>query len=136
MKLFLTILSGTCLFILLSFQVENKAAKTDDSSTPLQFDDTLIVRDMIFANFFSPNGDGNNDTYQIINVENYPQNYLKVFNRWGETVYNSSPYHNEWDGTCNINGPLFGNQCSDGVYFFEFYDGLGTKATGKITLKR
>ncbi|ASS48019.1 MAG: hypothetical protein A3D31_00990 [Candidatus Fluviicola riflensis] len=97
--------------------------------------DTLIVDDLVFADFFSPNGDGHNDTYIIINVENYSNNSLKVFNRWGEVVYLSSPYLNDWDGTCN-QGPIGGKKLSDGVYFFEFYNGNDKKAHGKITLKR
>lgn len=98
--------------------------------------DTLIVDDLVFADFFSPNGDGHNDTYIILNVENYSNNSLKVFNRWGEVVYLSSPYKNDWDGTANQGGPILGKKLSDGVYFFEFYNGNDKKANGKITLKR
>lgn len=98
--------------------------------------DTLIMDDLVFADFFSPNGDNHNDTYIILNVENYTNCSLKVFNRWGEIVYLSSPYLNDWDGTCNQGGPIGGKKLSDGVYFFEFYNGNDKKANGKITLKR
>lgn len=99
-------------------------------------DDTLVVDDMVFANFFSPNGDGHNDTYIILNVENHDNNSLKVFNRWGEVVYQASPYRNDWDGTSNTGNTFKGKRLPDGVYFFEFYDGHGTIATGKLTMKR
>ena len=99
-------------------------------------DDTLIVGDLVFADFLSPNNDGNNDTFVILNVENYPKNSIKIFNRWGEVVYLSSPYYNEWDGTSNQGGALMGNILTDGTYYFEFLDGKGHTANGKITLKR
>lgn len=98
--------------------------------------DTLILGDLVFADFFSPNEDGHNDTYVILNVENYSNNSLKVFNRWGEVVYYASPYNNDWDGTNNQAAGLFGKKLSDGIYYFEFYNGVDKKATGKITLKR
>lgn len=99
-------------------------------------DDTLKINDLVFADFFSPNSDGYNDTYVILNIQNYPKNYLKVFNRWGEVVYHASPYLNLWDGKSNQSGSMLGKECTAGVYYFEFGDGEGNKATGKITLKR
>lgn len=102
----------------------------------LESDDTLRINDLVFADFFSPNGDGYNDKYIILNVDKYLGNYLKVFNRWGETVYYASPYLNMWDGKTNQSNSLLGDECTPGVYYFEFYDGIGNKASGKITLKR
>lgn len=99
-------------------------------------EDTLKLDDLVFADFFSPNGDGHNDTYIILNVETYPSNNsLKVYNRWGEVVYVSSPYVNDWDGISN-QGTFMNKQLTDGVYYFEFYNGKGNKANGKITIKR
>lgn len=101
-----------------------------------ELEDTLKINDLIFADFFSPNGDGYNDHFIILNVLNYPSNYLKVFNRWGETVYYASPYLNLWDGKSNQPNAMLGEECSPGVYYFEFNDGNGNIASGKITLKR
>ncbi|WP_343747567.1 gliding motility-associated C-terminal domain-containing protein [Fluviicola sp.] len=98
--------------------------------------DTLKINDLIFADFFSPNSDGYNDQYIILNVLNYPTNTFKVFNRWGEMVYYASPYKNEWNGKTNQSGSMLGEDCSPGVYYFEFNDGTGNIATGHITLKR
>ena len=98
--------------------------------------DTLVLDDLIFSDFFSPNDDGHNDTYTILNIENYWNNSLKVYNRWGEVVFYASPYANNWDGTNNQSAGLFGKKLGDGVYYFEFYNGIDKKATGKITLKR
>jgi gliding motility-associated-like protein len=70
-----------------------------------------------------------------LNLENYPSNSLKVFNRWGEVVYKAEPYLNDWNGI-NNQDPVMDNKCTDGVYFYEFYNGQGRLITGKITLKR
>ncbi len=50
---------------------------------------------------FSPNGDGVNDRFVIGNVGN-DKIHLEVYNRWGNVVYKSSEYKNDWNGTCNL----------------------------------
>ncbi len=56
---------------------------------------------------FSPNGDGINDTWVIANIENYPNNTVKVFNRSGKLIYEQKAYKNTWNGVANTIG---GNQ--------------------------
>ncbi len=61
---------------------------------------------------FSPNNDGVNDFFTIQNIENFPQNSLEVYNRWGNRVYRQDNYQNDWGGTFdNLILP-------DGVYFY------------------
>ena len=50
------------------------------------------------AEAFTPNGDGNNDTWTIPGIENYPNNVVRVFNRWGNTVFETLSYSNDWEG--------------------------------------
>lgn len=105
---------------------------------PVQ-ENVLKFKPLIFADFFSPNGDGHNDTYIIQNIEEYPINKLFVFNRWGEIVYTSSPYRNDWDGRMNIQAEIFGDVLPDGMYFYRFEYLVGdflTRESGKIILKR
>lgn len=65
---------------------------------------------------FSPNGDGKNDGYEIKGVWEYPNNRFRVFNRWGNEVYNKSNYVNtDWVGQGNNGDPL-----PDGTYFVIF----------------
>lgn len=47
---------------------------------------------------FSPNGDGNNDVFQIYG-EGISTIDLKIFNRWGEKVFESTNQFEGWDGT-------------------------------------
>jgi gliding motility-associated-like protein len=46
----------------------------------------------------TPNGDGVNDTWMISNIESYPKNNVKVFNRWGSEVFSANGYRNDWNG--------------------------------------
>ncbi len=60
--------------------------------------DVLPPPPVFVPNSFTPNGDGNNDVFQI-----YGQGIktvdLKIFNRWGELVYESNNQFDGWDGT-------------------------------------
>lgn len=64
---------------------------------PLQASATLLV-----PNAFSPNGDGKNDTWHILNVPQLQQagitlQAVGVYNRWGNVVFNSSDINFSWD---------------------------------------
>ena len=48
---------------------------------------------------FSPNGDYQNDVFVIKNIENYPNNHVLIYNRWGNLVYEKNGYNNDWKGT-------------------------------------
>jgi gliding motility-associated-like protein len=50
---------------------------------------------------FSPNGDGINDTWNIINIERYPNNTVFIFTRTGKKVFEMKRYNNSWRGTNN-----------------------------------
>jgi len=47
---------------------------------------------------FSPNGDGTNDFYEIENIPEGLTLSLEIFNIWGDRVFASEIYNNEWDG--------------------------------------
>lgn len=96
-------------------------------------------KELVFADFFSPNGDGHNDTFVILNIEEYPINKLFVFSRYGESLYTSEPYNNDWDGTLNSKNAFFGDVLPEGIYYYRFEYIIGdfpVKKTGKIILKR
>ena len=50
-------------------------------------------------NVITPNSDGKNDKWIVTNIDNYPNNELIIYNRWGQPVYTVKPYRNNWDGT-------------------------------------
>ena len=79
----------------------------------------LLVNDFLqFPNVVTPNGDGVNDKFEIINLINglgYPNNSLAIYDRWGKRVYykeNISKEEDFWDpGADNV---------PTGTYFWRF----------------
>ena len=45
-------------------------------------------------NTFTPNGDNMNDFFKIKGIESFPENSIKIFNRWGVLVFESDDYGN------------------------------------------
>ncbi len=72
-------------------------------------------------NQFSPNGDGVNDVLQINDVQNYPNNTLEIFDRYGNQVFSVSRYDNTWTGE-GTNGQL-----PKGTYFYVMNLGDGSE---------
>ncbi|WP_421930567.1 Ig-like domain-containing protein [Marivirga tractuosa] len=89
---------------------------------------------------FSPDGDGVNDVWQIKGIENYPNNTVKVFNRWGNEVFGTTAYNNTdngWAGEVEARLVVSGNTVPDGTYFYLIDLGNGSKPlSGYITIKR
>ncbi|AYB32803.1 gliding motility-associated C-terminal domain-containing protein [Chryseolinea soli] len=52
---------------------------------------------------FTPDGDTYNPTWNILNLENYPNHSVEVFDTSGKKVFSSSHYtpESEWDGSSN-----------------------------------
>lgn len=66
--------------------------------------------DNYLPNVITPNNDGLNDNlvFDIIDVDGneFPQNEIVIYNRWGEIVYEASPYKNDWNGVNKNGGSL------------------------------
>ena len=98
--------------------------------------DTAIVNvavatSIIFSDGITPNGDGLNDTWVIDLIDEFPNNVVQVYNRWGQLVFNSKGYITDWDGLHN------GQPLPIGTYYYLI--NLGDKMpkyTGPITLMR
>lgn len=79
---------------------------------------TIVTALLSFPNVVTPNGDGINDRWEIVNLIEmgiYPVNELWIYNRWGQQVFHAINIrrHDEfWDP----NNP----SCPDGTYFFQF----------------
>ncbi len=67
----------------------------------------------------TPNGDGINDFLEFEAVSLSPNNQLRIFNRWGRTVYEEKNYNNLFDGKANVSGVFDKNKgLPAGVYFY------------------
>ena len=91
----------------------------------------ITVLDLFIPAGFSPNGDGVNDLFEITGLSAYSQRALKVFNRWGQEVYSSSSYTNDWDGRAEN-----GQDLSDGTYFYILNLGGPNAYNGPVIIKR
>lgn len=56
---------------------------------------------LVFQEFFSPNGDGINDFFEIGEIQRYPGNEVWVYDSAGNLVFNAKRYFNNWQGTQN-----------------------------------
>ena len=74
--------------------------------------------DFFIPEGFSPNGDGTNDLFVIRGIANYPKNTFVIFNRWGNKVFEASPYQNTWDGRSMFGLRVGGNELPTGTYFY------------------
>jgi len=95
----------------------------------------IIVDDIIPNQIFTPNDDGQNDTYQVKNIEFYPGSRITIFNRWGNKVYQKSGYLNDWDGYSNMN--RVGDKALPvGTYYYVIDYGINRHKTGYVYLER
>ncbi len=103
-----------------------------DTATVTIFVNCTSSRAFTIYTALSPNGDGVNDVFQIDGIEDYPNNSVKIFNRWGNTVYEMAGYKNEWNGNWGRQGELL----PDGTYFYIFDTGEGKLHSGFLEIRR
>ena len=65
-------------------------------------------------NIFTPNNDGINDFFVPINLNQYPNPHVLIFNRWGKLVYENLNYQNDWIGTHYKSG----QELKEGIYYY------------------
>jgi gliding motility-associated-like protein len=92
----------------------------------------------IIPDGFSPNDDQFNDHFEIVHPSTEKLK-IEVFNRWGNSVYKSDDYQNDWDGKGT--GNFLGKNLPEGTYYFtlEIYNtvtGERKKSVHSLTLRR
>jgi gliding motility-associated-like protein len=90
---------------------------------------SVVDCDFIISNILTPNDDGQNDTWRVSDVSKISDCSVTIFNRWGEPVYESTNYQNDWGGTRD------GELLPDGVYFYAIKCS-SKEYTGSINLLR
>ncbi|MVT07879.1 MBG domain-containing protein [Chitinophaga tropicalis] len=76
---------------------------------------TITVKDdyqLEATNILTPNGDGKNDLWIVKNIDMYPQNEVKIYDRAGRLIYRQQGYTNNWNGTVN------GQRLAEGTYYY------------------
>ena len=79
----------------------------------------------------TPNGDGENDTWILKDIEAYPDATVFVYDNAGQPVFRSRQGYNPWDGTFN------GRQLPMGTYYYviDLKDGINVYK-GTVTIIR
>jgi len=79
----------------------------------------------------TPDGNGTNDEFIIFCVNDYPENHLEIYNRWGGLEFQADNYDNSWEGT-----DMSGNPLPEGPYYYvlEYVDPEGNRLQQKGSL--
>lgn len=121
----------------------NDGAEFNQGSNPLDPCDPLpslasCIKELIFPEGISPNGDNLNETWMIQGADYYANNRLKIFNRFGSEVYTYGPgYTQQFAGKSNVS-TLGDTLLPEGTYFYLF-DRFGDEQTvdhGYLYIKR
>ncbi|WP_423147935.1 Ig-like domain-containing protein [Rubrolithibacter danxiaensis] len=110
-------------------RVTNLSGCSQESQLTIYVKDDYSVLDI--NNIMTPNGDGVNDRLMIKNIDMYPNNEVKIFDRAGRLLYSKKNYGNEWDGTFQ------GAPLAEDTYYYvvNFGAGIG-KIKGFVTIVR
>ncbi len=66
-------------------------------------------------NYLTPNGDGQNDIFYLENIEQYPDNIVYIFSRWGQTITTIKGYDNQKNAWGSDKHPI---NLASGTYFY------------------
>ncbi|HMC96673.1 MAG TPA: gliding motility-associated C-terminal domain-containing protein, partial [Flavobacteriales bacterium] len=88
--------------------------------------DVIVDCEVVIPNVITPNGDGENDVFTIEGIK-YVANTVRIFNRWGQIVYEASNYKNTWKA----------DGIPDGTYYYEVtVHRVDEPFTGHLTILR
>ncbi len=88
----------------------------------------ILCEPLTFISGFSPDKKSTYNSFTILGIENYPQNSLHIFDKWGKEIYYTQNYKNDWNGT------TVKEQEVEDMFYYVFLDGLGNMYSGYIQL--
>ncbi|KON26411.1 hypothetical protein AC481_07255 [miscellaneous Crenarchaeota group archaeon SMTZ-80] len=92
---------------------------------------SINVNDLFVPQVITPNGDLKNDFFVIEDIEKNGPAELIIFDRWGNEVFTSFNYLNDWDGRRNNKTEL-----SNDTYFYVLKLANGKITRGFVVIKR
>ncbi|MBL4755921.1 MAG: gliding motility-associated C-terminal domain-containing protein [Flavobacteriales bacterium] len=99
--------------------------------------DVTCTHDLFIPEFFSPNGDGKNDYFEINGLERFPRNNIVILNRWGNKVFAMQDYDNSWNGKSTIVMTTRDGHLPSGTYYYVLDLGNNENSkNGHIELRR
>lgn len=117
--------------------VTGKSKNDCIDSTSITYTVMPLQHDVFIPNAFTPNGDGLNDCFlpRFYMKRAYNISRLQIFDRWGESIYNSTGNGTKWDGNY-----LNGSPADMGTYHYlimvKFVDGKEQVFKGDLILTR
>ena len=116
-------------------RAEINGCTASDTIVVLACDAEPLPEEMGIPNTFTPNDDGDNDTWIIAMLNDYPDCVVEVFDRWGRKVFTSAKgYPQPWDGR-NARGVHLPMETY--YYIIHLNDGIAKRPlTGTITIIR
>ncbi len=94
-------------------------------------DEIMVSMEVGIPNFFTPNGDGINDTWEIPYLSNNPDARIYIYDRFGNLMSTYLYGEGGWDGTSN------GQPVRADTYWYVIKMSKDTKPLkGSVTLKR
>ena len=112
--------TGTDTFV---YELCNPQGNCDSATVTIEVINTIIP-----YNGMSVDGDGKNDHFHIGGIESYPNNVVRIYNRWGVKVFETEGYDNVTrvfrgisNGRVTVNAP---EKLPQGTYYYviEYYD--------------
>lgn len=91
------------------------------------YKDTLVMDinsvdcNVIVPNVVTPNGDGVNEYFKINGLERFPGSQVIIYNRWGNKLYSSDDYKNDWKPNVTSGTYFYLLNVSDGRKFQGFF---------------
>lgn len=96
----------------------------------LEADASAADANLVFPTAFTPNGDNKNEAWEVKNLLKFPDNDIQIINRWGNEVYRTKSYRNNWQAT----------GLGEGTYFYvlrvKLCDNTNKVFRGYITVVR
>lgn len=116
----------------------------DADGIPDYLEPNASEEDIEVFNVVTPNGDGIHDVLTIRGLEDFPNNTIRIYNRWGVQVYATNAYNtqgNVFDGTSQGRATVdVDNKLPVGTYFYildyENEDGIQKSLSGYIYINR
>lgn len=75
----------------------------------------IVINKLLIPVAFSPNGDGVNDVFRLVNAEQFDGVLMRVYNRWGELIHEGTDNNHGWDGVYKNRNQAIGAY----VYYVE-----------------
>jgi gliding motility-associated-like protein len=115
-------------------QVINEWGCKDIDSVSLRIIETCSGDNVYVPNTFTPNNDGLNDFFYVRGTELSNIKVFRIYNRWGELIFETQDIRKGWDGTHN------GSPVNSGVYVYYLealcLNGQSTLVKGNVTVLR